>query len=395
MTIRKIFTRDFVLSFFTQFVFSVVFCMLVPTIPIYLLQFAAKESEIGFLVGMISVSALVLRPLVGRGLLTIPEKTFMLAGALIYTVSCLAYLIAPPFWPLLAVRVLHGVGVALFSTASFTFALGIIPEAHRGQLTSIFYLANNLAFALGPYAGMVLINHFSFVVLFSACAALSLCALIMTTKMRKRVSVMPGQKEEIEGSFLSREALPAATIALMTIMIWGTLSAFIPLYALKHGMANPGIFFVFMAATIILGRSCGGWLLDIWGREKIILPCLMLIIAGLILLVFSESLTMFILVAMVLGMGWSLLFPSLLLLAIEQAGPAHGPAMGTFTALADLGMGLGPMIMGSILQITSYPVMFSCLVLTAVINFFLLFRCWKKTRTQKPPLTWNCFLFST
>jgi predicted MFS family arabinose efflux permease len=66
---------------------------------------------------------------------------------------------------------------------------------------------------------------------------------------------------------------------------------------------------------------------------------------------------------------WSLLFPSLLLLAIEQAGPARGPAMGTFTALADLGMGLGPMIMGSILQRTSYPVMFSCLVLTAVSSF--------------------------
>lgn len=373
MTIRKIFTRDFVLSFFTQFISSIVFCMLIPTIPIYLLQFAAKESEIGFLVGMISVSALILRPFVGRGLLTIPEKTFMLVGALIYTVSCLAYLIAAPFWPLLAVRVLHGVGLALFSTASFTFAVSIIPEAHRGQLISIFYLANNLALALGPYVGMVLINHFSFVVLFSACAALSLCALTMTTKMRKRVSVPPGQKEEAGGSFLSREALPAATIALMTNMIWGTLSAFIPLYALKHGLANPGIFFVFMAATIILGRSCGGRLLDIWGREKIILPCLMLIIAGLILLVFSESLTMFILVAVVLGMGWSLLFPSLLILAIEQAGPAHGPAMGTFTALADLGMGLGPMIMGSILQITSYPVMFSCLILTAVINFLFFY----------------------
>ena len=385
MSVRKIITPDFALSFLTQFTTSVVFCMLVPTIPIYLLQFSAKESEIGFLVGMISVSALVLRPFVGKGLATIPEKTFMFAGALIYTVSCLAYLIATPFWPLFAVRVLHGIGVALFSTASFAFAVGIIPKEHRGQLISIFYLANNLALALGPYIGMVLLNHFGFVVLFGACAALSLCAVAMTTKMKTQAPAPPGTQEEGGGAFLSREALPAATMALMLNMIWGTLSAFIPLYALKHGLANPGIFFVFMAATIILGRSCGGRLLDIWGREKIIPPCLLLIIAGLILLIFSESLAMFILVAVVLGMGWALLFPSLLLLAIDQAGPARGPAMGTFTALADLGMGLGPMIMGSILQTTSYPVMFSCVAMTAVANFlFFYFAVAKKQGPRIP-----------
>ncbi len=43
--------------------------------------------------------------------------------------------------------------------------------------------------------------------------------------------------------------------------------------------------------------------------------------------------------------------------------------MATFTALADLGAGLGPMIMGFVLERTSYPIMFVCLILTGVINF--------------------------
>ena len=43
--------------------------------------------------------------------------------------------------------------------------------------------------------------------------------------------------------------------------------------------------------------------------------------------------------------------------------------MGTFTALADLGAGVGPMIMGLILEKTNYPVMFSCLILTGIVNF--------------------------
>jgi MFS family permease len=108
MATKKILTQDFVLSFFAQFTFSSVFSILIPTIPIYLSRMGAKEAEIGVLVGAFSVSSLVLRPLVGRALLKIPERRFMIAGALFYTLSSIAYLFAPPFWPLLAVRVFQG-----------------------------------------------------------------------------------------------------------------------------------------------------------------------------------------------------------------------------------------------------------------------------------------------
>jgi MFS family permease len=89
----------------------------------------------------------------------------------------------------------------------------------------------------------------------------------------------------------------------------------------------------------------------------------------MVILTFSTTLPMFILVAVILGAGWALLYPSLLIYAIENAGSAQGPAMATFTALGDLGAGIGPMIMGIILQRTSYPIMFSCLALTGAINF--------------------------
>jgi predicted MFS family arabinose efflux permease len=43
--------------------------------------------------------------------------------------------------------------------------------------------------------------------------------------------------------------------------------------------------------------------------------------------------------------------------------------MGTFTALADLGAGIGPMIMGQILEWTNYPTMFIFLALSGALNF--------------------------
>ena len=246
MTTQKIVNRDFILSFFTQFFFSLVFCILIPAIPIYLLRFGAKEGEIGFLIGVFSVSSLILRPFVGKALSTIPERNFMVAGTVLYVISCLAYLIAPPFWSLLIVRVLHGIGLAFFATASFTLLASMLPEANRGRLISYYYLSFNLAFALGPYLGMLLINSFNFSILFLVCAGLSLCSFYLTLKLGKKDSIAMGQKSPRGQRFLSWEAVPPAVIAFMLNFIWGSIAAFFPLYALKHGVSNPGIFFIFL-----------------------------------------------------------------------------------------------------------------------------------------------------
>jgi MFS family permease len=381
MATPKIFTRDFILSFSSQFAFSSAFCILIPTIPIYLLRFGAKEGEIGFLVGIFSVSSLTLRPFVGRALLRTPERNFMIAGTLICVFSNLAYLFAPPFWPLLIVRAFHGIGLALFSTASFTLLANITPETNRGRLVSYFYLSFNLAFALGPYFGMVFINRFNFTVLFLVGTGLSLGSLYMTTKLSKRKLIPSENLSRKFQPFLSREALPPSIIAFMLNIIWGSLSAFFPLYALRHGVANPGIFFIFLAGTLFLGRIFGGRILDIYSREKVIMPCFILIVVSIAILVFSTTLVMFILVAVILGTGWALLYPFLMILAIENAGSVQAPAMATFTALGDLGAGLGPMIMGFILEWRGYPIMLSCLILTGVINFlYFYYSIGKKAR---------------
>jgi len=378
MTIQKIITRDFALNFFAQFAFASASFVLLPTIPIYLSRVEAKGGEIGFLVGVLNVCSLFPRLFIGRALLKIPERKFMMAGAALYIISSIAYLIAPPFWPFLIVRALQGIGLAFFSTASFTLIANLVSETHRGRIISYYSLSFNFAFAIAPYFGMILINQFNFTVLFLACTVLSLCTLLTTIKLAKTQS-HPAEMESVRKQpLLSREALPSATMAFMLNFIWGALGAFFPLYALTHGVTNPGIFFAIFAITLILGRALGGRLLDTYERKKVIIPCLITTVISLSILTFSTTLFLFIMVAIILGAGWALLYPSLFIYAIEKSGSARGPAMGTFTALADLGTGIGPMIMGLILQWTSYPIMFFCLALTGVINFLFFYTLLKK-----------------
>ena len=387
MTTQKILTRDFVLCFFAQFTFSSIFYVLIPTLPIYLSRRGAKEAEIGVLIGVFSVSSLIFRPVVGKALAKIPERSFMIAGAFVFASSSIAYLFAPPFWPLLAVRAFHGVGLAFFSTASFTLLANITPETIRGRIISYFYLSINFAFGLAPYFGMLLINRFDFPfnfrALFLGCAGLSLCCLLITLRLEKIRGLPAEDLLSQEQPFLSLAALPPAIIASIITITWGAMTAFFPLYALRKGVQNPGVFFAAFAITLILVRSLGGKILDTYPREKIILPCLFNLIISMPILALSGTLPMFILVAVIWGVGSAFLYPCLVAYAIDRAGSARGAAMGTFTALTDLGAGMGAVIMGIILQLTNYPIMFLCLALTGVINFFYFYFAVRK----KPPET--------
>ena len=387
MVTQKILTRDFILSFFAQFAFSSVFFTLIPTIPIYLSRLGSTEAGIGVLIGALSVSSLVLRPLVGRALLKIPERNFMIAGTLLYAFSSIAYLVAKPFWPFLIVRILQGIGLAFFATASFTLISRISPEAHRGQSLGYFYLAINIAFALAPSFGVALMNLFDFPVLFIVCAGLSLGSLFITLKLEKR-GIDPLEEQSIQDQpLLSREALPSAIMAFMGSTIWGAVTAFFPLHALNHGVTNPGLFFAALAITLILARGLGGRILDLYNREKVLFPCLIVQIIAMTLLAFSTNLPMFILVAVIWGMGNAFFYPTLVAYTLDLAGSSRGPAIGTYMALSDFGSGMGAVIMGIILQLTNYPIMFFCLALTGVINLlYFYFAVRKKPQGLSSPI---------
>ncbi len=393
MSLRKIFSREFLLTFSAQLAFSFSLFILIPTLPIFLSRLGTAETKIGILIGASSVFSVVMRPLVGRALLSIPERNFMFGGALLLTLCSIAYIFFYSFWPFLLIRVFHGFGFALFYTASTTYIANISPEEHRGQSISYFFLAFNFAFALAPTFGMFLLNQFNFTLLFLVCAALSLCSLFLSTRLGKRASKrVESSSSEEDRSLLSTKALPPAILAFFTHIIWGALTAFFPLYALEHGMSNPGLFFAAFALMLILGRMFGGRILDLYRKEKILFPCLLTYIIATLLLAFSETTPMFLLVAIIWGAGNAFAFPAFVALAIDLAGASRGPALGTFTALSDLGVGLGAVIMGVVLRLTNFQIMFLCLTLTGIINFvYFYFGIMKKQKGRKPHLKRESF----
>ena len=383
MTIQKILSRDFILCFSAQFAFTSVSFILIPTLPIYLSRLGSTEIEIGILIGAFGISSLVLRPIVGKALSKIPEKKFMVAGAIFFALTSIAYLVATPFWPFFIVRILQGVGSAFFFTAAMILISNITPENYRGQSLGYFFLSFNISMALAPPFGIFLVNHFGFTILFLVCIVLSLCSLLISGKLRSS-DVKPMVESPAEDSwFFSPKAFPPIFVYFLAHIIWGALAAFFPLHAVKQGVANPGLFFAAYAIVLILGRALGGRILDVYRREKVILPCLTAYILGMTVLAFSKSLHMFILAAVIQGTGHAFLMPALVAYTLDLAGSSRGASIGFLSAAGDLGMVLGPMMMGIILRFTSFTAMFLCGALIGLTNFaYFYFSLKKRNKPQ-------------
>jgi MFS family permease len=148
-------------------------------------------------------------------------------------------------------------------------------------------------------------------------------------------------------------------------------------------MKNPGFFFAALAITLILGRAFGGKVFDLYTREKVILPCLAIQIVAMTTLAFSTTFPMFLLTAVIWGMGNAFLYPSLMAYILDHTGSSRGPAIGTYLAVSDLGSGLGPVIMGIILELSDYRTMFLGLVLISLLNFGYFYRIVLKRRRDQ------------
>jgi MFS family permease len=368
-TVRNILTHDFVFGFLGLFTFIVAYHALIPTLPIFFASLGSNEREIGVLVGIFGGSSLVFRLVVGSILLKYSEKSIMMFGALLFAVTFLASIVLRPFWPFFAVRFFQGVAFAFIDTAALAFIIKVTPPVNRGRAISYFVLAPPFSQAIAPSFGMFIINRYSFTVLFLICVGLSLCAFFFSWNVKGQETVAPDKNISTNNStFLDLKIIAPSIMSFLQNFVWGGIIAFFPLYAIKCGITNPGYFFSANAVMLIAGRALGGRILDAYSKEKIIRTFIFTSMVAVVILAFSKTLPMFIVVGFLWGTGGAFLFPASMAYALDYAGSSGGTAVGTFRVLADLGLAMGPVLMGIIIPFTGYQGMFLCLALTSLIN---------------------------
>jgi MFS family permease len=368
-TIKGMVTRDFIFAFFGFFAFTVSYHALFPTLPLYLASLGSNVREIGVLVGILGVSSLFSRLIVGGVLWKYSEKNVMMFGALLFALTFLAFIVLRPFWPLFAVRLFQGIAFACVDTAALAFVIRVTPMAYRGRAIGYLVLAPTLTFGIGPLFGMFLINQYNFTTFFLSCVGLPLCSFFLSGKLKGHETIRSDKGTPTHNTLLlNRRIIFPSVTGLLTSFVFGALVAYFPLYALECGATNPAYFFCANAVMIIAGRIFGGKILDTYNKKQIILTCIFTSLMAMVILSLSRTQPLFVLVGMIWGAGSAFFFPASMAYALEYAGSSDGTAVGTFRAISDLGQALGPVLMGIIIPFTGYRIMFLCLALICFIN---------------------------
>jgi len=301
---------------------------------------------VGLVVGAFSVSAFLLRPWAGMAADRHGRRILMVAGASLFSLSVCGYLIATTIPILVLMRLLTGVGEALFFVGAVSANMDLAPAERRGEAMSFASLSLYVGIGAGPFIGEVVIDHAGFHGAWVAAIGLALVAVALSLRLPPmrpaQADVQPGGHRLVHRAGL----LPGA---VLLAMLWGMAGflAFVPLYALDLGMAGASLVLGLFAAIVVAIRSVGARIPDRLGAGVTTRAALALSSVGLGVIGLWRTPTGLIVGTILLGVGVALFTPALFALAVDGI-PANerGAVMGTTSAFLDLGFGLGPATLG-------------------------------------------------
>jgi MFS family permease len=160
----------------------------------------------------------------------------------------------------------------------------------------------------------------------------------------------------------------AAGIEAAMYLGYGAFLGFLPIYAKNVGLNDAEIALVLGAQLVLamVAKPITGRVSDRVGRIPVIIVGLLFCAAALPLIFRSESLTVFLLAAPLLGVGVGAVTPVTNALIADIASARRlGAAMGVFGTIWDIGEAAGPMIAGFLIGGLGYAATFD--VLAAII----------------------------
>jgi len=162
------------------------------------------------------------------------------------------------------------------------------------------------------------------------------------------------QAEHREG-WLRLVARPELRAILIATLCFGlgiaALFTFLAPYAQATGRGPVGPFFFGYAAAAIVTRLVGSRLPDRVGPRRIVLPAILAYGVGLLLVSFTTTPAMLIMVGFICGAGHGYIFPILNVLVVARTPAAvRGAAVSLYTAMVDLGTMIGGPLLGALAQ---------------------------------------------
>lgn len=373
----KLWTKDFILYFFASLFNALTFYTLLTTMAVYAINaFLASESTAGLASSIFVIGALLARLLAGQSLEKIGRKKMMYVSAIIFLLGTVAYFFVNSIALLFVVRFIHGLAFGFFNTAMMTAVMSAIPPSRRGEGTGYFSLSTTASTAIGPFLGIFLMTNYSFEWVLIATTVCSVLSLVLLFGIRiQEASLTKEERAAIQIGFkpsnlVQKEAFPIALVTMVMGVAYSSIVSFINLYATELDLVTAaGYFFLVYAIFLFVSRPIGGKLLDAKGDNFIMYPSIVLFAVALLLLSMTTAGWMLLAAAAIMAFGFGTYMSAAQAIVAKVSPPNKmGLSIATYFIGLDFGVGIGPFVLGYVIQKMSYSAMYGML---AVVVFCL------------------------
>ena len=380
---EKLWNSNYWKAMIGNFMLFFSFYILTPLLPIYLdAEFKADKDLIGLVLSGYVIAALVVRPFSGFIVDTFNRKKVLVICFFFFFILFTGYIGAGTLLLFAIVRTMHGLPFGAVTVANSTVAIDVLPSSRRNEGIGFYGLSNNLAMAIAPSVGIWIYDatdKFSLLFWIALGTAMIGFITVSTIKVRHRPPVPEKKKISLDRFFLTRGWLLAINIIYFGLC-WGIMSNYVAIYGQEMlGITDgTGLFFLILSAGLFAARIFGTRALRKGRITQSAALGVVLSLGGYTLFAAVHHSWAYYVSAALIGLGNGNMYPAFLNMFIKVArNDQRGTANSSILTSWDIGMGIGIVLGGFLLQYLSYSAAFwgaAVMQLAGTLMFYLFTR---------------------
>ena len=351
---------------------------------LYAKSLGSPADQIGSLMSMFAVTALIFRFISGPAMNSFNRKYLLCMAMTLMTTAYLGFSFAPTIAPIIGVetitvlkgfRLIQGIGNAFGNSCCLTIVSDVLPKDKFTTGMSYYALAQVVSQSIGPTIGVFLSDTFGYKIAYIIIACCMICAIFLAFTM---VKLAPREKIPFSlnvNNMIAKEALVPAGITFLVAMGFTSINAFMLVYAEERGIVGASLFFTVYALSMLVTRPMIGKLTDKYGFTKVGIPAIFMTAISLVLIGISTNLPMLLFAAFVNSCGYGAVQPALQSLCMKSVVPERrGSASSTNYIGMDSATIIGPTVCGIIADKLGYtPMMWAAMAIPCVMGALFIF----------------------
>ena len=382
---EKVWNRSFICVFLTSMFLNSAFWTIVPMVSSYCLELGADLKTASFVASLMSLAAMILRPVAGMISDQVNRKRLLIITSLVYFILALLHMFARDVRVLAVCRVLVGMAFSFSSVSIIAFGTLFIPDSRLGEGMGWLSLGQVISQSLGPGIGIFLINHFGYTACFIGSAVMGLISLVCMLMIRYEEEKKPFKLKKFSfNDIIMVPVIPYAIILGLFSACSGLDNTFIALIGKERSIAGFSLFFTAYSAGMFLTRPVFGKLLDRRGLDLVIYPSLLAMAITGVMTGAATSTLALIISACFKAVGMSAGSQGIQADCIKKFGKDRAGVVSSTNFIGmDIGNVIGPILGSVVVEKHGYRTMYwgyGALTLIAGSLIYMIVRLYEKKR---------------